>query len=122
MTLTIVDKLVPQYVRFLWGYGYVSLVLALISFGMAMVTMLTVKGIYIPLWALGGIGLAVIGFCTFVGYISETRDIQNRIASHANTRANPELKQLCADIDLIKKKLERRHVRRSRDWKIGIRR
>ena len=71
-----------------------------------MVTMLTVKGIYIPLWALVGIGASVVGFCTFVGYISETRNIQNRISSHANTRANPEFKKLCKDIDAIKKKLE----------------
>jgi len=104
--LTIVDKLIPQYVRFLWGYGYVSLVLAMTSFGMAMVTMLTVKGIYIPLWALVGIGALVVGFCTFVGYISETRNIQNRITSHANTNANPEIQRLCRDIDAIKKKLE----------------
>ena len=103
--MTFVDKLIPQYVRFQWGYGYVSLAMALISFGMSLVTMLTVKGIYISIWTLGLIGAGVVVFCTGVGYYFEKKDIQNRITSHANKNANPEFKQVCKDIALIKNKL-----------------
>jgi len=103
--MTFVDKLIPQYVRFQWGYGYVSLAMALISFGMSLVTMLTVKGIYISIWTLGLIGAGVVVFCTGVGYYFEKKDIQNRITSHANKNANPEVTKMCKDIVLIKKKL-----------------
>ena len=104
--MTFIDKLIPQYVRFQWGYGYVSLVLALISFGMSLVTMLTVRGIYISLWMLILIGLGVVIFCTGLGYYFEKKDVQNRITSHSNKNANPELVKICKDIALIKKKLE----------------
>lgn len=103
--MTFVDKLIPQYVRFQWGYGYVSLALALISFGMSLVTMLTVKGIYISLWMLLLIGVGVVVFCTGLGYYFEKKDIQNRITSHVNNNANPEVTKMCKDIVLIKKKL-----------------
>lgn len=103
--MTLVDKLIPQYVRFQWGYGYVSLLMALISFGMSLVTMLTVKGIDIPAWTLLIIGGLVVMGCTMVGYCFEKQDIQNRITSHANKTANPEFKQVCKDIALIKKHL-----------------
>jgi uncharacterized membrane protein len=104
--MTFVDKLVPQYVRFLWGYGYVSLAMAMTSFGMSLVTMLTVKGIYISLWTLLLIGGGVVIFCTSIGYCFEKKNIQNRITSHVNKNANPEFKKVCRDIVLIKKKLE----------------
>lgn len=87
--MTFIDKLIPQYVRFQWGYGYVSLVLALISFGMSLVTMLTVRGIYISLWMLILIGVGVVIFCTGLGYYFEKKDLQNRITSHSNKNANP---------------------------------
>ena len=79
--------------------------MALISFGMSLVTMLTVKGIYISTWILIVIGAGVIIVCTGIGYYFEKNDIQNRITSHANKNANPEFKQVCKDIDKIKKKL-----------------
>lgn len=104
--MTFVDKLIPQYVRFQWGYGYVSLAMALTSFGMSLVTMLTVKGIYISIWTLILIGAGVVIFCTGMGYYFEKKDIQNRITSHANKNANPEFIKVCKDIALIKKKLE----------------
>ena len=103
--MTFVDRLIPQYVRFQWGYGYVSLVMALISFGMSMITMLTVKGIYISIWVLGLIGAVILLACTGIGYYLEKRDVQNRITSHMNKTANPEFKQMCRDIALIKKQL-----------------
>jgi len=110
--MTFVDKLIPQYVRFQWGYGYVSLAMALTSFGMSLVTMLTVKGIYISVWTLLLIGGGVVVFCTAVGYYFEKKDIQNRITSHVNQTANPEFLKIYKwvmsikkDNDLIKKNL-----------------
>jgi hypothetical protein len=110
--MTLVDKLIPQYVRFQWGYGYVSLLMALTSFGMSLVTMLTVKGIYISVWTLLIIGGGVVAFCTIVGYSFEKLDIQNRITSHSNQNANPEFQDIFRkvtktrdDVELIKKHL-----------------
>lgn len=93
--MIVTNWLIRQYVRFQWGYGYVSLAMAICSFGMAGVTLLTVKGMYIPLWLICGIAIAAIAFCGWLGYFCEKHDIQNRITSHANRNANPEFDQLC---------------------------
>lgn len=103
--MTFTDWLIPQFVRFQWGYGYISLGLAILSFGMSIVTMLTVKGIYIPMWMLILVGLAGIDCCLILGYFCEKFDIQNRMSSHSNKTANPEFKKLCDDIEVIKRKL-----------------
>lgn len=105
--MSLADKLIPQYVRFQWGYGYVSLVMALTSFGMSLVTMLTVKGIYISIWTLLIIGTGVISFCIGVGYCFEKWDVQNRITSHSNQTANPEFLKIYKLVMDIKKDNDR---------------
>jgi hypothetical protein len=86
--------------------------MALTSFGMSLVTMLTVKGIYISIWTLLLIGGGTVTFCIGVGYCFEKWDVQNRITSHSNQTANPEflkIYKLVTDIkkdnDIIKKRL-----------------
>jgi len=104
--MTFTDWLIPQFVRFQWGYGYISLGLAILSFGMSIVTMLTVKGIYVSMWMLIMVGLAGLAMCLILGYLCEKYDIQNRIASHTNNAANPEFKKLCEDVAWMKKRVE----------------
>lgn len=103
---TFTDWLIPQFVRFQWGYGYISLALAIMSFGMSIVTMLTVKGIYISLWMLCGIAIAGAIVCFLLGYFCEKYDIMNRIATHINTTANPEIKKMYEDVQWIKQRME----------------
>lgn len=103
---TFTDWLIPQFVRFQWGYGYISLGLAILSFGMSIVTMLTVKGIYISLWMLCGIGIAGLLACLALGYICEKYDVMNRITSHANIAANPEIKKMYEDVRWIRHRME----------------
>ena len=103
--MTLTDSLIPYYVRFQWGYGYISLLLALASFGMSIITMITVKGIYIPLWLIPVVGCLVILLCVGIGYFCEKFDIQNRMSSHSNKTSNPEFKKLCEDIEMIKRKV-----------------
>jgi hypothetical protein len=110
--MTLVDKLIPYYVRFQWGYSYVSLVMTLVGFAVSIITMLTVKGIYVPLWAIGLIGSGIMLFCSALGTFTEKKDIQNRITSHSNQNANPEFQDIFRkvtktrdDVELIKKHL-----------------
>ena len=104
--MTLTDWLIPQFVRFQWGYGYISLGLAILSFGMSIVTMLTVKGIYVSMWMLIMVGLIGLAGCLILGYLCEKYDIQNRISSHTNNAANPEFKKLCEDVTYIKRMIE----------------
>jgi len=95
---TLADRLIPFYVRFLWGFGYISIILGLISFGMNLITMITVKGFYIPLWLIPLVAMGVILFCTAIGYYFEKHDVQNRISSHSNKKANPELNKIMDEL------------------------
>jgi len=104
--MTLADKLIPQYVRFTWGYNYVNLVIALVSFGINIITVATVKGIYMPLWILPIIGVIIVLFCAALGYYFEKKDIIKRMVSHSNKNANPEFVQLCKDVKEIKGKLK----------------
>jgi hypothetical protein len=99
--ITITDKMIPYYVRFLWGFGYIGVFIGLVNFGMILITTITVKGFYIPLWVIPIVGAAVILFCTGVGYYFEKYDIQKRIASHSNRNANTEFAQQCAEVKEI---------------------
>jgi len=104
--MTLVDKLIPQYVRFTWGYSYINLVIAITSFGLNIITVVTVKGIYMPLWILPFIGVAIVICGGMIGYYFEKKGVINRMVSHSNKNANPEFLQLCKDVKEIKDKLK----------------
>jgi len=103
---TLTDKLVPVYVWFLYGFGLVSIIISIINFGANQVTMITVKGIYVPLWMVPIVGVSLIVICVMIGYNFEKYQVWNRITSHQNQNMNPEIKQLSADVKEIKKMLE----------------
>ena len=105
--MTTADRLIPFWVRFQWGFGYISILMGLVSFGMSIVTMITVKGIYIPLWTIPIVATMVLALCTMIGYYFEKYDIQNRISSHSNQNANPEFVQMIRDIKEIKEMLKK---------------
>jgi hypothetical protein len=101
--VTLVDRVIPLYIWFIWGFGFLSVFIGLINFGMSIVTMITVKGIYIPLWIIPIVAGSVFLLCTFLGFIAERYDVWNRITSHQNLNANPEFKKLCTDVAALRK-------------------
>ena len=108
-----VDKLVPYYVWFFYGFAIVSVVMGIVNFGMVGVTMLTVKGIDIPSWSIILVVIIMMISCTAMGYFFDKNKIWNRVTSYQNQNTNPEiaqmfanLKELSNDIKSIKVKLE----------------
>ena len=83
--------------------------MGLISFGMALITMITVKGIYVPLWIIPIAGFAIVVMYIIIGWIFEHYDIWSRINSHYNQRQNPEIKQMSEDIKRCREILEAWH-------------
>jgi hypothetical protein len=106
--MTATDRLVPFYVWFILGFGIISILIGIVNFGMNVVTMFTVKGIYMPFWiipiAVGG----MIAICIFIGWFFEKFDIWNRIVSHQNRKMNPEIRQMADDIHEMKQLLKQR--------------
>jgi hypothetical protein len=104
--MTLTDRLVPFYVWFVLGFGIIAILIGIVNFGMNVVTMFTVKGIYMPFWIIPIAVAALIGICTGIGYFFERYDIWNRIISHQNQRMNPEIRQMAEDIKEIKRLLK----------------
>jgi cell division protein FtsW (lipid II flippase) len=107
-----VNKLIPYYVWFFYGFAIVSVVMGIVNFGMVAVTMLTVKGIDIPSWSIILVVLVMVISCTAMGYFFDKNKIWNRVTSYQNQNTNPEiaqmfgsLKDLSNDIKSIKIKL-----------------
>jgi len=104
--MTLIDLLIPYYVRFTYGFSILGIAIGIMNFGMLAATLITVKGIYIPSWMIGFVIGLVILFCTIVGFYFEKYNVWNRIASHQNQNMNPEIKKMHNDIYDIKKLLE----------------
>jgi hypothetical protein len=106
--MTLTDKLIPYYVWFTYGFGFISNPIAIVNFGMLLITLITVKGIYVASWMIPVIvGLDIIA-CIAVGHYFEKYNIWNRITSHQNIKMNPQIKQMSDDITEIKKMLQER--------------
>ena len=92
--------------RFFIGYGMISVFMGILSFGMAAVTMITVKEIYVPLWTIPIVGFVLMLACWYAGYWYEMSNMWALEVSHQNKQMNPELVALCADVAEIKRRLE----------------
>jgi len=103
--MTVTDKLVPYYIWLTFGFSNISTFVGIINFGILLITLITVKGIYIPAWAIIFIAGILIMFCTTIGYFFDNYTVWKRIVSYQNKNVNPELSRLCEDVDKIKKKL-----------------
>ena len=92
--MTIVDKLIPYYSRFLMGFSTLAIAIGIVQFCMNFVTLLTVKGIYFPAEGIVLLGAMLIGGCVFLGWFWEHFDIQDRINKHTITKTNPVLRDI----------------------------
>lgn len=104
--MTVTDRLIPYYVWFVFGFGIIAILIGIVNFGMNLVTMFTVKGIYMPFWIIPIAVAALVAFCTGIGWFFEKYDIWNRITSHQNRRMNPEIRQMADDIKEIRNLLQ----------------
>jgi hypothetical protein len=101
--------IIKCWVWFLIGFTIVAVIFGIVNFGMNIIIMVTVKGFYIPSWALAAITAIVMGMCVIIGFAFEKYDIQTRIQSYQNQKLNPEinkLNQISDDIKMIKQKME----------------
>ena len=100
--MTIVDRTIPYYSRFLMGFSTVAIGIGIIGFCMQFVTLLTVREITFP-WF--GVPIMFFGFifgCIFVGWFWEHFGIQDRINKHTITKTNPVLRDIASDVCEIK--------------------
>jgi heme exporter protein D len=104
--MTLIDRCIPLYVWFAAAFGMISMILGALNFGMLAVTLITVKGIYIPTWMIPVVATAIIVYCIIMGFVMERYDIMNRILDHQNRNQNPQMKQISDDVAEIKKMLE----------------
>ena len=102
----LVDYLVAVQLWFEYGFARVSIVLAAVNTGMLIVTVITVKGLYVPLWVVPSVVAVVCVACVVAGYYYETRGIWGKMISRQNRNMNPEFVRLCDDVEKIKRKLE----------------
>jgi membrane-bound ClpP family serine protease len=104
----VVDRVIPFYVWFGYGFATISVFIGIINFGMLVVTMITVKGIYVPSWAVVILALLVFVVCVSTGYLFDKYKIWKRITSYQNIHANPELKGIYDDVKCIRELLEKK--------------
>ena len=104
--MTLVDKLIPFYVWFLFGFAILSVIMGIANFGMVAITLMTVKGLYVPTWAIVLVAGLVISLCIIIGYTFEKYSIWDRITHHQNEKNNPQLRIIMKDLQDIKKILE----------------
>lgn len=102
------QRLVPLYVWFGVGYGVISLFMAVVNFGMLAITLLTVKGIYVPSWSLVIFAILVSLVCITIGYLFIKYDIGNRIVEYQNEKMNPQIKQITEDVKWLREQMEKK--------------
>lgn len=101
--MTIVDKTIPFYVWFATAFGLISMVIGIANFAMLLVTLITVKGFYIPTIAIPVLTIMLLAGCIALGFVMERYDFQNRVYQHVNTNQNPQMKQISEDVGEIKR-------------------
>jgi len=100
--MTLVDRLIPFYARFLMGFAILAIGIGIIGFCMNFITLLTVKQIYFPSGGLPVMFLVLVISCVFVGWFSEHYKIQDRINTHTITKTNPEIRGIKQTVNEIK--------------------
>ena len=104
--MTVADFLIHQQFRFELAMGKVGSYVALVSLGMMVTTLLTVKGIYFPIWAIVPFAAAMLLGLLVFGYHLEQQNVIARMNTHMNQN-NPQFLELVGAIDRIERKIER---------------
>lgn len=96
------------WVWFTQGWAVASILLSIGNTGMSLITMLTVKGIYIPLWAIIFFVSCVCAGILLLGHYWYKSRMQAEVQSYLNYNGNPEWNERCAQWDRIEKMLKER--------------
>jgi len=104
--MTTTDTVIPYYVWFTFGSNVISIVISTLNFGMILVTLITVRGIQVPLWMIPAVAAMYALACIATGYFFEKYKIWDRITSHQNVNANPQMRDLIVDVAEIKQMLK----------------
>lgn len=105
-TMTLVDKLIHQQFRFELGMAKLGFYVALLNLMITLTTLLTVKGIFVPIWLMVPFTGFLILFLLVFGYYLETYNVIARLNSHMNRKGNPEFVTLIETIDRMEKKID----------------
>ena len=109
--MTRVDRFIPYQFWFEYGIGKLGIYIGMVNLGLLIVTMLTVKGIYFPVWSIIPIAIAIVLFCTFFGWFLDTYNIMGRLGSHMNQRGNPELLILLESMARLERKIDELEIK-----------
>jgi phosphate/sulfate permease len=102
--MTLADFIIHQQFRFEMGTGKIGYYISLLSLGVAITTLLTVKGIFVPIWAIVPLAVAMVLGIVIFGYYLEQKDVIARLNTHMNQN-NPQFLELVKAIDRIENKL-----------------
>jgi hypothetical protein len=103
--LTVADRIIQYQFWFEYGIGKLGVYLAILNLGLLTVTTFTVKGFFFPAWGIVPIAIAVIVFCTSLGWFLATRRVMARLNSHMNQTGNPEFITLIETVDRLEEKV-----------------
>lgn len=104
--MTLVDRLIVMEFWFEYGISKLSIFMGLATLGLSLTTLLTVKGIFFPLWGFLPIAVLMYFSAMTLGYFLDTRNVMGRFNSHMNRKGNPEFVKMIEDVDEIKRLLE----------------
>lgn len=111
--MTLADTIIGYQFWFEYGLQKAGLYVGIVSIGMTAITLLTVKGIYVPIWMFFPMGAAMVLFFVFLGYFLDTRNVMGRLISHQNRKdRNPEFGKLCENVENLNEQvceLNRKH-------------
>jgi hypothetical protein len=104
--MTLADRIIPYQFWFEYGIGKVGVYFAIISIGLSITTLLTVKGMFFPLWGFIPLGIVLVVFCMMFGYFLDTRNIMGRLNSHMNRKGNPEFIEILDTLHRLEEKVD----------------
>jgi hypothetical protein len=104
--MTITDRLIPYYYWFKYGYAELMIPVAIVNITFVAITLITVKGISIPLWLEIGLPISAGIACIVIGWFMQRYNITARVNSVANLYNNAELRKIYDDVDYIRKYIE----------------
>ena len=104
--MTVADFLIHQQFRFELGTSKISYYVSLLSLGIAITTLLTVKGIFAPIWAIVPLAFLMVIAIVIFGFFLERKDVIARLNTHMNM-VNPQFLNLLESIDRIEKKIDK---------------
>lgn len=102
----LLDITMPFFSAYYNGMGQVGSWMAVVGFCMTTVVLLTQKNIYIPIYLIPVIAADILCAVMALGFILQATNFLNKYMDYQNKLNNPQMKQICEDLEAIKKKLE----------------